>query len=97
MIKADQQSGSGLVAKGDKTLVLTASGLVKGSGGRLARILVVSGTGSIDVYDGTTAGGTHLWNLSASVNGGNYELDVPCTTGIYVALGATTTVTVIYT
>lgn len=94
-MKADQQSGSSLVAKGDKTLSLTASTIVKNSGGRLARILVVSGTGTIDVYDGTSSAGTHLWSGTAAA-GGIFELDVPCVTGIYIALGATTTVTAVY-
>lgn len=96
-MKADQQSGSSLVAKGDKTAALAAgNNTVKGSGGRLARIVMVSGTGSIDVYDGLSAGGTHLWSITTSANGAIYELDVPCATGIFVVLGATTAATAIF-
>lgn len=96
-LKADQTSGSGLVGKGDKYTTITATGtIVKNGAGRIARILVVSGTGTIDVYDGTSTGGTHLYNVTAT-GGGNYELDCPCTNGIFVNVGASTTVTVIYT
>lgn len=96
-MKADQQSGSALVGKGDKTATLAAgNNTVKGSGGRLARILMVSGTGAVDVYDGLSAGGTHLWSITATTNGAIYELDVPCATGIFIVLGATTAATAIY-
>lgn len=96
-MKADQTSGSSLVGKGDKTLALAAgNNSVKTGGGRICRILMVSGTGSIDVYDGTSAVGQHLWSITATTNGAIYELDAPTTNGIFIVLGATTAATAIY-
>lgn len=97
MIKADQFSGTGLVGKGDKKVPLVAgNNTVKTGGGRLCRILMVSGTGGIDVYDGTSAAGEHDWSITATTNGAIYELDLPVSTGIFIVMGATTAATAIF-
>lgn len=96
-MKADQVTGTTLVGEGDKTAALVAgNNTVKTGGGRLVRILMVSGTGSIDVYDGTSTAGAHLWSSATTTAGGIYELDVPTATGVFIVLGATTTATAIY-
>lgn len=96
MAKMDATNNE-LVASGQLKTVLAASGIVKTGAGRCCRILGVSGTGTLAVYDGISAGGTEIYAKAAMVVGDSLVVDCPCDTGIYVALGATTTVTVIYT
>lgn len=93
-MKADQTSGTTLVGLGDKKVTLTASGQVSGNPGRVARILTGAGTGTISVYDALSATGNPLWSGVGSAT--PVVLDCPISTGIYVALGASTTVTVTY-
>lgn len=102
MMKADQTSGSGLVASGDKYVVCAAGVTtnVKAAPGRIVRIIPQSGTGTVQVNDnatGATTGAT-LWPATAQVLGaaGIIPLDCPATTGIAVTCAATTTCVVVY-
>lgn len=99
-LKADQTSGTGLVGKGDKYALLAAASVlqVKNAAGRICRILVTAtGTGGVDVYDGTSTGAPHVYSKATVAQGDIYELDCPMTSGIYVVTGAAAAVTVIYT
>lgn len=92
------KAGSQLTASGDKYAVTTSTtNQVSAIAGRVCRILVVSGTGSLDVYDSNAgATTTHLYSKTATAVGDNYALDCPVSSGIYVVLGASTVVNVIY-
>ena len=70
---------------------------VKTGAGRLARIIVVAGTGAVTAYDNTAASGTVIWTKTTVAVGDIYELDFPATTGITVTAAAATTVNVVYT
>lgn len=62
------------------------------SAGRLCRVIVVtSGSAATDIYDNTAASGTKIATIPANPTiGVVYDLQIPVTTGIYVA-GATNT------
>lgn len=90
-------TNSELVASGQLASTISASGLIKTGAGRCCRILGVSGTGTLDVYDNTAGSGTKIYSKAAMVVGDSLTIDCPVVTGLYVALGATTTVTVVYT
>lgn len=98
MLARADQTGTSLTGQGAFAAVVTNStgNLVKTGAARCVRILVVSGTGAIDVYDGTTAGGTHLYSKASTVVGDIYVLDLPCATGLFVQPAAATTVTVVW-
>lgn len=105
-MKFDLVSNSALTAGGlgytQVAAVASATGeLVKTNNGnavngRCVRILVVAGTGTLDVYDGASTGGVHVYSRTSVTVGDIYLLDIPCSTGIYVQVGANTTVTVIW-
>ena len=84
-----------------KTSVVTASGVVKNTGGGVIYAIHVTkpGTGasSITIYDNTAASGTILWQ-GDGLNSMGYvfgEPGVASTQGIYVAVAGTTAPTVV--
>lgn len=64
--------------------------------GRICRLLVQAGTGTIDVYDNTATAGTPVWSIGAAAVGAIYVLDCPMATGIRVVTGVGTVVTAVY-
>jgi hypothetical protein len=96
MAKFDSTNNE-LNASGQLAQTIAASTLIKTGAARCCRILGVSGTGSLDIYDNTAGSGTKVYSKAAMAVGDSLVIDCPMVTGIYVALGATTTVTVIYT
>ena len=65
-------------------------------GGRLCKVVVMSqGSVATDIYDNTAASGTKIFTVPASgttakETGTVYDLQIPVTTGIYVAGAANT-------
>lgn len=86
---------------GKSSTSLTASGVVKGSAGRLAGCLVTTAlsAAAITIYDNaTTNSGTIIGLLPASLaaNGVYYRFDAPASNGIYASFAGTGTVTFFY-
>lgn len=78
---------------------LTASALVKTGSGKIAGIVVNSHTsGTIKVWDNTSAAGAVLFNtITLSVGERTVNLlDANFTTGCYITIGGTADVTVLF-
>ena len=89
-------NGYSLAAGGDQTAAITAGAtgpqVVKGSPGRLARIVLAAANGvaAIVVYDNATAAsGTVIGYIAASAAAGIYDFQVPAKNGITVGGAAT--------
>ncbi|HZP56214.1 MAG TPA: hypothetical protein VFC53_01510 [Dehalococcoidia bacterium] len=82
--------------RGARKKLISATDNVKTSRGRIAKILVAAGTGSIDVYDDPAANNNKVWSKAASAVGDVYDLDVPMDNGIRVVMGAAGNLTVTY-
>jgi hypothetical protein len=93
----DNISGTGMVGGGRfYTKVSAATVSVKGSPGRVVRVIVVAGTGAVSVYDnanGDTSGNV-LWTKTTVAVGDIYMIDIPAVAGISVQAAAATTVNV---
>jgi len=93
----DQATGSGLVARGRfYTQVNATTANIKGSAGRLVRIIVVAGTGAVTAYDGPNGTGNVLWTKAAVTAGDIYDIDMPTTAQLSVTAAAATTVNVVW-
>lgn len=91
-------TNNGLTAHGQiYQQVAATTTVVKSGAGRLARIIVVAGTGAVTAYDNTAGSGTILWTKTTVAVGDIYEIDIPAATGITVVVAAATTVNVVYT
>src|SRR5689334_13105524 len=95
----DRKTNSAKVAQGtDYTKVTAATTQVKASPGRLVRIIVTAGTGTVTAYDnasGDTSGNV-LWTKTTVAVGDIYYLDIPASVGIVVVAAAATTVNAVY-
>lgn len=78
------------VVKGTKAVNLTASALAKTGPGFLHGIFVATTTsGTIKLWDNTSAAGTVLVNTFTPTAPGWYELPFAFTTGLYVTIANT--------
>lgn len=83
--------------KGNKSVHLTASGLIKTGPGVLKGMYVNStSSGTIKVYDGTSSSGTVINNTITPAVGYHNLGDVAFVTGLYVTIGSTLDVTLHY-
>jgi hypothetical protein len=79
--------------------LITASTIIKPSGGQLLGIFVssASATPQITIYDGTSASGTKIVELFVPVGATFYSIPATTTNGIYVVIGGTVSATVLWT
>lgn len=63
---------------------------------RCVAIMGISGTGTVTIYDGTSTGGVVIYPATAAAAGTRVLIDTPCLAGIFVVVGATTTVNIIW-
>lgn len=96
MAQMTDNAGQTLTSKGRFYQIVNATTYTSNTARRVCKILVTLGTGTISVYDATTATGTPIWTKTAVAVGDIYEIDCPLTTALTVVVGATTTATVIY-
>lgn len=76
---------------------LSASGLVKDGAGVLHLMLITASTAlTVKLWDNTAASGTVIIDTMAVNAGEEYDLPAQFTTGLYVTLGGTGTLTVFY-
>lgn len=77
---------------------ITASGLIYTGAGVLFRIVVNShSSGTVKIYDGTSASGTVINNIFSFPTGsGVYTFGEKFQTGLYITVGGTLDCTVIY-
>lgn len=95
---ADGSGAQGISDSGDGSYCsLTASGntLVKTGAGQLLAWFCGTATGTITIYDGTSAGGTVILAASALVAGSN-PLKVAFKTGLFIVLSGAGVATVVY-
>lgn len=78
------------IATGTTTVVKSGTGVLK------AITVGETAAGAITVYDNTSAAGTIIAVLKASVVEGTYEFNVACATGITVVTAAASKITVSY-
>lgn len=78
----------------------TSSGLVKNSDGTVHGVLVNSHTsGTIRLFDGTTASGTSVmgtYSFTAGSQVVNFGVGIKCDTGIFATVGGTANITILY-
>lgn len=69
--------------------IITVTTLIKTTRGKIARIVVVAGTGQIDVYD-TAAGDTSnpVFSKVATAIGDVYSLQCPLQNGLRIVMAA---------
>lgn len=80
-----------------KNIATATTTVVKGSGGRLRRIVVnTTAAGAITVYDNTAASGTKIATLKASVVEGTYIYDCTFVTGLTIVTAAASDITVVF-
>lgn len=94
----DNVSGTGMVGGGRFYAAATNQTLVvKATPGRIFRVVVTAGTGTITIFDNaSTASGTVLWTKTTVAVGDIYVVDCPATNGIVVVVAAATTANIIY-
>lgn len=95
------KSGTELTAEGQYyTQVATTAGQsIKAAPGRVAKIIPISGTGSVTVYDnalGNTTGNV-IWPTTSVAAGTPIVIGCPTNLGIAIVVGASTTVNIIWT
>lgn len=94
------KSGTELTAEGQFYVQLSAGTTnVKAAPGRIAKIIPVSGTGTVTIYDnalGNTSGNV-IWPATAVAVGTPQFVGCPTNLGISVVVGATTTINLVYT
>lgn len=77
--------------------VVTSSGAVKGVSGTLIGYLVCStSSGTIIAYDGADASGTMMHNTLTPAAGTFIRCDMGFATGLYLTIGGTISVAVVY-
>jgi hypothetical protein len=81
---------------GEERTIITATTNVKTTGGRIFRVLVVSGTGAVDVYDHPSANSNQVFARTTTAVGDSYTLDVPCKFGIRVVMAAAGTICIVW-
>lgn len=80
-----------------KNITTGATTVVKSGTGVLKAITVNStAAGTITVYDNTSAAGTKIATLKASVVEGTYEYNIAFATGLTIVTGAASDITVSY-
>lgn len=80
------------------TLVGAASTLVKTGFGVIGGVFVsTSTTGTITVYDGTSAAGTKIIDTFTVVAPAKFEFRAACANGIFVVTGGTISATILWT
>lgn len=96
MANMTDNAGQTLTSKGRFYQIVNATTYTNAVARRVCKLLVTLGTGTISVYDNTSATGTPIWTKTAVAVGDIYELDCPLTVGLTVVVAASTTATVIY-
>jgi len=95
----DKSTNSTLMAQGtDYTVVTAATVNVLARPGRLVKVVVIAGTGTITIYDnavGNTTGNI-LWTKTAVAVGDIYAIDEPAAAGISAVAAAATTINVVW-
>jgi len=78
--------------------ITTATTTVVKSGAGVLKAITVNSTaaGTITVYDNTSAAGTKIATLKASVVEGTYEYNIAFATGLTIVTGAASDITVSY-
>jgi hypothetical protein len=78
------------------TKIAAATVGVKSGPGRVFKIIVVAGTGTVSVYDNAAGDGSGnvLWTKTTVAVGDIYNVDIPAMVGISAQAAAATTVNV---
>lgn len=68
--------------------IITTTTNIRTVPSKLARIIVASGTGQIDVYDHASADSNLIFSKASTAVGDIYSLQIPCVNGIRVKMAA---------
>jgi|GEM_PF-5626440 len=67
---------------------------------RPARVCAGAGTGAVTLYDANSAANATaaqiIWSTTGIGNGASVPIDTPCVGGLWISVGANTTVTVVF-